>query len=401
MECLAVAKLPEGPQWVYEIKLDGYRAEAVRNGDGIAFYSRNGKSLNKKFPYIVEALSDLPLDTVIDGEMVALDESGRPTFNLLQNHSGASSHIRYFVFDVIVLKGRDLTRVPFIERRKSFALLSFANPRIAISEFLTVSAETMLAAVKQQGLEGVVAKRKDSFDEAGERLGAWVKHRVNLGQEFVIGGYTPGAYGIDAIIVGYYRGRDLIYIARTRNGFVQASRRSVFQRLFTLKTEDCPFTNLPEMRKARWGEAMTAEKMKECVWVRPELVAQIEFLEWTDADHLRHSKFVGLRDDKDAKQVVKEKVQNEEHCKFYLSGYGCQLRRSMQHWPEVYPRACGILKFFSVVDSRAARLGRAALESSQTDRYLEGSIAAAADWCFRSCRAAMDFADRKNTPAHR
>lgn len=171
---------------------------------------------------------------------------------------------------------------------------------------MNVSAATMLAAVKEQGLEGVVAKRKDSVYEAGVRSGAWVKHRVNAGQEFVIGGYTPGPNGIDAIIVGYYKGRDLIYVARTRNGFVPASRRSVFHRLRELQIEDCPFANLPETRKARWGEAMTAEKMKACVWVPPELVAQMEFLEWTEADHLRHSKFVGLREDKDPHKVVKE-----------------------------------------------------------------------------------------------
>jgi ATP-dependent DNA ligase len=164
----------------------------------------------------------------------------------------------------------------------------------------------MLFAVKEQGLEGVVAKRKDSLHEPGKRSGAWVKRRVNAGQEFVIGGYTPGSNGIDAIIVGYYSGHDLIYVARTRNGFVPASRRSVFQRVRELRTEECPFANLPETRKARWGEAMTAEKMKECVWVRPELVAQIEFLEWRNADHLRHSKFVGLHEDRDPQKVIKE-----------------------------------------------------------------------------------------------
>jgi DNA ligase D-like protein (predicted ligase) len=308
MECLAVPKLPEGLQWVYEIKLDGYRAEAIRTAGGVAFYSRNGKSLNKKFPYIAEALSDMPPDTIVDGELVALDDAGRPEFNRLQNYSAASPHIRYFIFDVIVLKGRDLTRIPFSERRKLLASLPFTNQRIVVSEYLRVSAETMLAAVKEQGLEGVVAKRLDSLYESGKRTGAWVKFRVNSGQEFVVGGYTPGPNGIDAIVVGYYRGHDLIYVARTRNGFVPASRRSVFQRLRGLKTEECPFSNLPETRKARWGEAMTAEKMKECVWVRPELVAQIHFLEWTDANHLRHSKFVGLREDKDARKVVKEKV---------------------------------------------------------------------------------------------
>ena len=193
-----------------------------------------------------------------------------------------------------------------MKRRELLAKLSFTNPRIATSEFLAVPAETMLAAVKEQGLEGVVAKRKESLYEAGERSGAWVKHRVNSGQEFVIGGYTPGANGIDAIVIGYYKGAELIYVARTRNGFVPASRRRVFQKLKSLKTDECPFSNLPETRKARWGEAMTAERMKECVWVRPELMAQIDFLEWTGADHLRHSKFVGLRDDKFAGKVVRE-----------------------------------------------------------------------------------------------
>jgi ATP-dependent DNA ligase len=260
--------------------------------------------LNKKFPYVVEALRDLPPDTVVDGELVALDDSGRPEFNLLQNYAGAAQSIRYFVFDVIVLKGRDLRGFPLSERRKLLGLLPFTSRRIVVSEVFNVSAETMIAAVRQQGLEGVVAKRKDSLYEAGKRSGAWVKQRMNAGQEFVVGGPN----GIDAIVVGYYRGRDLIYVARTRNGFVPASRRSVFQKLSGLKTDKCPFINLPETRKARWGEAMTAEKMKECVWVRPELIAQIEFLEWTDADHLRHSKFIGLREDKDPRQVVKEKI---------------------------------------------------------------------------------------------
>jgi ATP-dependent DNA ligase len=151
-----------------------------------------------------------------------------------------------------------------------------------------------------------VGKLLDSHYEPGKRSGAWVKHRLNLGQEFVIGGYTPGPHGLDAIIVGYYRGKDLIYVARTRNGFVPASRRRVFERLKPLVIPTCPFVNLPETHKARWGEALTTEKMKKCVWVKPEIVARLEFLEWTDADHLRHSKFVGLRDDKDARNVVKE-----------------------------------------------------------------------------------------------
>jgi len=164
----------------------------------------------------------------------------------------------------------------------------------------------MLAAVRQQQLEGVVGKRKDSLYQPGKRTGSWIKYRVNRGQEFVIGGYIPGPHGFDSLIVGYYQNKDLMYIARVRNGFVPALRRQVFEKIRPLISPTMPFANLPDTHKSRWGDELTAAKMKECVWLKPEIVAQIEFLEWTDADHLRHSKFAGLRDDKDARGVVKE-----------------------------------------------------------------------------------------------
>jgi DNA ligase D-like protein (predicted ligase) len=306
MDCLSVSTLPDGQQWLWEIKLDGYRAIAVKSDGQVNLFSRTGKSLNKKFPYIVESLHGLPDGTIIDGELVALDDTGRPTFNLLQNFTSGASRIRYFLFDLLCYKNRDLTRLPLIERREVLKSLVFRDERIKISAYVEAGANELLAAAREQRLEGIVGKRKDSLYEPGQRSGAWIKYRLNLGQEFVIGGYTPGPHGLDAVIVGYYRGKDLIYVARVRNGFVPASRRRLFEKLHPLVTPECPFANLPETRKARWGEALTAEKMQKCVWVRPELVAQIEFLEWTDADHLRHSRFVGLRDDKDPRGVVKE-----------------------------------------------------------------------------------------------
>jgi DNA ligase D-like protein (predicted ligase) len=307
MECLTVSKLPEGPQWVYEIKLDGYRAVAVKTGGKVALFSRNHKSFNKRFPLIVDGLADLPDETVIDGEIVALDVAGRPDFNLLQNFRDTVSQIVYYAFDLLVYKNRDLTRLPLKERRElMLSVLKLRSSRIFASEFFKVSPQIMIQSAKEQGLEGIVGKRKDSLYESGKRSGYWVKYRLNAGQEFVIGGYTPGPHGIDAIIVGYYRGKDLMYVARTRNGFVPASRRRVFEKLKPLVSLSCPFSNLPETHKARWGEALNADKMKKCVWVRPEVVVQIEFLEWTGSDHLRHSKFVGWRDDKDARQVAKE-----------------------------------------------------------------------------------------------
>jgi DNA ligase D-like protein (predicted ligase) len=310
MDCLAVAKLPDGPNWLWEIKLDGYRAIAVKSGGAVTLYSRNRKILNKRFPYIVEPLRGLPEGTVVDGEIVALDDDGRPVFNLLQNFTSEAGRVRYFVFDLLCYENRDLTGLPLLKRRDILhSLIKFDGARVKISEFVEASAEQMLSAVREQRLEGIVGKRKDSVYEPGKRSGAWIKHRVNLGQEFVVGGFTPGPHGLDAIIVGYYRGDDLVYTARTRNGFVPASRRRVFEKLRPLVISECPFVNLPETHKARWGEALTVEKMKKCVWVRPEVVAQIEFLEWTDGDRLRHSKFVGLRDDKDPRKIAKEQTE--------------------------------------------------------------------------------------------
>jgi DNA ligase D-like protein (predicted ligase) len=306
MECLSVAKLPNGTEWVWEIKLDGYRAEAVKSGGNLFLLSRRQKSFSKQFPLIHEALAELPDDTVVDGEIVARDESGRPDFNLLQNFRSAAKHINYFVFDLLVLQGKDLTSLPLIERRSRMRSLKFSSPLVRICDQFESSGEEMIAAVRQLGLEGVIGKRKDSRYEIGKRTGSWIKYRINCGQELVIGGYFPGPYGLDSIILGYYQGDDLMYVARTRAGFVPATRMQVFSKLKNLVIETCPFVNLPDTRKSRFGEELNAEKMKKAVWVEPEIVARVEFLEWTEADRLRHSKFAGLREDKKARDVVKE-----------------------------------------------------------------------------------------------
>ena len=279
----------------------------MKTDGGVSLFSRRHKSFNRQYPHLIEALAGLPEGTVVDGEIVALDESGRPNFNLLQNFRSGASHIHYFIFDLLVCKEHDLTKLPLSERRKLMkSVLRLRTPRVRISEQFETSANDMLAAVRQQGLEGVIGKRKESMYEPGKRTGAWIKYRVNRGQELVIGGYIPGPHGLDSLIVGYYRGRDLVYVARVRNGFVPASRRQVFEKIRHLASPTMPFVNLPDTHKSRWGDELAAEKMKECVWLRPEAVAQIEFLEWTAGDRLRHSKFVRLREDKDASQVVKE-----------------------------------------------------------------------------------------------
>jgi ATP-dependent DNA ligase len=148
-----------------------------------------------------------------------------------------------------------------------------------------------------------VAKRLDSRYEPGQRSGAWQKMRVSQGQEFVIGGYTPGPTNFDALIFGYHEGGRLLYAARTRNGFTPASRAALYRRFRPLEIPECPFANLPEAHGGRWGQGLTAEKMKECRWLRPVLVGQFEFVAWTPDNHLRHSRFVALREDRDATEV--------------------------------------------------------------------------------------------------
>jgi DNA ligase D-like protein (predicted ligase) len=306
MECLPVSKLPQGPEWSYEIKLDGFRLEAVKKKGQTTLYSRRGNILNRKFHYIATALKKLPDNTVLDGELVALDAAGKTDFGLLQNFRSAESKIHFYVFDILTLNGKDVSQRPLNERRALLGKILPRNDHISASAVENGSYKKLLKFVKQYGLEGIIAKLSDSPYEPGKRSGLWQKYRLNLQQEFLIGGYTRGANGFDALIIGFYRGKDLIFAARVRAGFVLATRREVYTQLKGLKVTKCPFVNLPQKEPGRWGQGLTAEKMKQCVWLNPEMVVRIDFAEWTNADHLRHPKYAGLRDDKDPKKVVKE-----------------------------------------------------------------------------------------------
>ena len=273
MLLLRTDRLPEGATWQYEIKLDGYRAIAFKSGGRVQLRSRNDKEFGGKYAAIVKALAALPDETVIDGEVVALDPAGRPSFNALQNYGSSATPLFYYVFDVMVVAGKDVMALPLEARRellRSRVLSKLADP-IRESPELVASLPELIQSVKAQGLEGLIAKRRDSRYEPGQRSGVWQKMRVNQGQEFVIAGYTPNARSFDALIFGYYEGDQLIYVARTRNGFTPASREKLFRRFKGLETAQCPFSNLPEAKSGRWGVGLTAEKMKECKWLRPEL----------------------------------------------------------------------------------------------------------------------------------
>ena len=308
MLLLPTDRLPEGPNQSYELKMDGYRALAIKTGGRVKLRSRNDNDFNGRYPSIVNALSAMPDETVIDGEVVALDDSGRPSFNLLQNYGSAGAPLIYYVFDVLILNGRNVMPEPLVRRREILRheVLAQLGEPVRESPVLDASLRDLIAAVRAQGLEGLVAKRLESAYEPGKRSGAWQKMRLNQGQEFVIGGYTPSPKNFDALVFGYYSGSDLMYAARTRNGFTPASREQLFRRFRGLEISHCPFVNLPEAHPGRWGQGLTAEKMKECRWLRPQLVANFEFVEWTPDRHLRHSKFIGLREDKNPREVHRE-----------------------------------------------------------------------------------------------
>lgn len=231
---------------------------------------------------------------------------GQPSFNLLQNFRSAAAHITFYAFDIMIYEVDNVMLLPLAKRRTILARALTPSDHVGLSQVSDKTAAQMLDFVRSHGIEGVIAKRADSVYQPGKRTGLWTKTRINLIQEFVIGGYIPSHLGVDSTVVGFYKGSRLYYAARVRAGFIPATRRIVFDAIKHLKSAKCPFVNLPEKEAGRWGQGFTADKMKEAVWIRPEAVAQIEFLEWTGADHLRHTKFVGLRDDKNPRKVVRE-----------------------------------------------------------------------------------------------
>src|SRR6476646_5016270 len=239
MLLLRTDSLPsDGDRWEYQLKFDGYRAIAFKSGGKTHLRSRNDSDFSLRYADVLKGLAKLPDETVIDGEVIALDDEGRPSFNILQNYGSSKAPVLYFVFDVMVLAGRDVMRETLEIRRDllEMKILPKLREPVRYAAPLNASLPVLIESVKAQGLEGLVAKRRDSRYEAGLRSGAWQKMRVNRGQEFVIGGYTLGGQTFDALIVGYYDddGR-LIYVARTRNGFTPVVRAQLMKRFRPLE----------------------------------------------------------------------------------------------------------------------------------------------------------------------
>ena len=306
MECAPVRQISEGEGWVYELKLDGFRGQAIRDQSGVRLYSRNGKDFTRKYPQVVASLTAaLRPGTVLDGELVAFDLNGRPSFAAMQD-ADAASNVVFFAFDVLMHECKDTQTLLLSERLGILRSAFTPSDLVQHCEHFAGPFEIFLAGVRKIGGEGVVAKRLSSRYEPAKRSGAWKKMRINVGQEFVIGGFTPGSSGVDTLVVGFYEGRNLLYAARVRAGFVPSQRRDLYARLKPIIAAACPFANLPELKSGRWGQGLTADKMRDCIWVQPKLVANFEFLEWTDSNHVRHIKFVALRSDKAARRVIRE-----------------------------------------------------------------------------------------------
>jgi bifunctional non-homologous end joining protein LigD len=305
MTATIVTTLPEGPEWVYEVKLDGYRALLLKHDGRVRLRSRKDKPLS--YPEVEAAAERLKAASVtLDGEIVAVDQIGRPSFQALQHRSAHPRHaIVFYAFDVLHLNGEDLARLP-LEARRAHLPEIVKGSGILISQVLPGTGQQVIAAVQRLGLEGVIAKRKDSRYDAAQRSGAWVKLKLDKQQEFVVGGYRPGTHGVDALLVGYYEGKTLKYAGKVRAGFTPHLRREVVEQLKPLHQSACPFADLPNSRTSHWGAGVTAEEMDEMQWLKPRLVAQIRFVEWTADGHLRHAAFLGVRRDKAARDVRRE-----------------------------------------------------------------------------------------------
>jgi DNA ligase D-like protein (predicted ligase) len=307
MAARIVDKLPEGSDWMYEVKFDGYRALLLKNNDRVWIRSRNDKDLTATYPSVAAAGRRLNADqAVLDGEIVAVDADGHPSFQALQHRSAHPRHIIvFYAFDLLHLSGQDLTGRTLDERREQLpGVLNDSGVLLSIE--LLGTSQQVIAAVRDLGLEGVIAKRRRSPYTPGDRNTAWVKLKLDRQQEFVVGGFRPGPHGIDALLVGCYEGTRLLFAGKVRAGFTPHVRREVFARVKPLSTNRCPFADLPHSRPSHWGGGVTAEQMHEMQWIAPKLVAQVRFVEWTAEGHLRHASFLGLRDDKTATRIRRE-----------------------------------------------------------------------------------------------
>jgi bifunctional non-homologous end joining protein LigD len=297
---LSRAPLASAPgEWLLEPKLDGLRCIAVRNGREVLLFSRNHLSFTGRFPQIVHAVASLPAtNLVLDGEVVGMVDR-RPNFGALQANfgtleEGQAPFIEYWVFDLPWLLGHDLRHLPIEERKSLLVKAVPGDGPIRLVPTLEGDAGQLFERACAQGWEGIVAKRSGSIYKEG-RSTEWRKLKCSYRQEMVIGGFTEPRGtrdGFGALLLGYWQGDDLVYAGKVGTGFTDASLRELFRALLELERSSSPFASSVPERSAHW--------------VEPELVAEVSFSNWTRDGRLRHSSFLGLRQDKASREVVRE-----------------------------------------------------------------------------------------------
>jgi bifunctional non-homologous end joining protein LigD len=292
-----VTKPFDHPDWIFEVKWDGYRAVAEVRDGGVSLYSRNGISFDKKYFPIAESLRKFGFDAVLDGEIVVVDDQGRPDFQALQHYQDSGSgHLLYYVFDLLHFRGHDLTGLPLLRRKELLKKILPSAPKIRFSDHVWKEGVLFYAVSKEKGLEGIVAKHSQSVYETGKRSQQWLKVKSRLTQEGVIAGFTePGGSRkyFGALVLGVFEGDELIYIGHLGGGFTANNLRDIRERLDPLIQEECPFTLKPETNTP-------------VTWVKPELVCEVALSGWTGDGVMRQPVFLRLREDKTAREVMRE-----------------------------------------------------------------------------------------------
>jgi bifunctional non-homologous end joining protein LigD len=304
--------LPRGEGWEYEPKWDGYRAVGYVRGGEVKLLSRNGNDLTQRFESVAKELVKAlrTPDAVVDGEVVALDSQGRSSFSAMQQ---GSTQLAYEVFDLLEADGEPVVDLPLTERRARLGKLLARNPVVQLSGSFE-DGGALFEAAQEQGLEGVIAKRASSRYVEGGRGRDWLKIKTHGRQEFVICGYTKGqgrrSGGFGALVMGVHRGKDWEWVGNVGTGFRERDIEQLFAKLELLRRKTSPFPIVPKMPKVKKGDV---------VWVEPKLVAEVEFAQWTHDGHLRAPSFQGLRDDKPAEDVHRERPAAAQEGKVKLS----------------------------------------------------------------------------------
>lgn len=281
--------------WIFEQKWDGYRAIAEVAAGEVRLYSRNGKSFLKDYPSVVEALRALPVPAILDGEIVSVNENGQVQFQLLQGSASGKGKHRYYVFDLLHLDGHDLTRLPLLERKSLLETLLKDNETLVYSAHSRDGVQ-LFEQAQAQGLEGIMAKRADSRYQAGVRSPDWLKIKTTKTQEAIICGYTQergSRKHFGALVLGAYQNGELTYIGHTGTGLNEQQLGSLKRQLDKIVTKQSPFKVTPKTNSS-------------VTWVKPELVCEIKFSEWTNDGRMRQPVFMRLRDDKRPEEVVRE-----------------------------------------------------------------------------------------------